>query len=120
MEDPMPKQSVCQVEIVVRDVLKERYGDHIYIVLKTGKGSRWTHLIDIEHTSTSAALRKAAPFKIKTDELHLRLSEKCDPSVALEKVEKLPCNVSERRRVLPFAPSRRSPRYKEIADDPIK
>jgi putative transposase len=67
-------QSTCPREITVGDVLKDRNGSHIYIVLKTGRNSRWTHLIDIEHEAKSASCRRALPFKEKTDEVLLRLS----------------------------------------------
>ncbi|WP_321932147.1 integrase [Paraburkholderia guartelaensis] len=116
----MLMQSTCPSEITVGDVLKERNGDKIYIVLKTGRKSRWTHLIDIEHQAKSAACRKALPFKEKTDVLLLRLSTNVEPELALEKLEKLPGNVSERRRVLAFSLSRRSKEYQEIAKDPTK
>jgi transposase InsO family protein len=104
----------------VGDVLKERNGGHIYIVLKTGKNSRWTHLIDIEQEAKSAACRKAEPLKLRTEELLQRLSEDGEPYIALETVPKLPENISERRRVLPFVRSRRSEKYKEIAEEPTK
>lgn len=116
----MATQSTCPAEVAVCDVLKERNGDRMYIVLKTGRNSRWTHLIDIEHKAASAAARRASPFKLKTDDLLLRLSTNSDPELGLEKVPKLPENVGERRRVLPFVMSRRSPKYKAIANDPTK
>ncbi|MFM0615018.1 integrase [Paraburkholderia nemoris] len=116
----MLMKNACPTEVAVGQVLKERYGDHIYIVLKTGSNSRWTHLIDIEHRAESAAHRRALPFKLKTDELLLRLSTNCAREVALEKLPKLPTNVSARRCVLPFVLSRRSERYKEIARDPTQ
>ncbi|MGF6506272.1 integrase [Paraburkholderia sp. 32] len=116
----MVVQSTCPSEITVGDVLKERNGDHIYIVLKTGRNSRWTHLIDIEHKAKSASCRRASPFKEKTDALLLRLSTNVEPELALEKLARLPGNVSERRGVLAFGLSRRSRKYQEIADDPTK
>jgi hypothetical protein len=67
-------QSTCAREVIVGDVLKDRNGPHIYIVLKTGRNSRWTHLIDIESEAKSASCRRALPFKTKTDDLLLRLS----------------------------------------------
>ncbi|ADG18134.1 hypothetical protein BC1002_4136 [Paraburkholderia atlantica] len=116
----MSMQSNCPREVAVCEVLKERNGDRIYIILKTGKNSRWTHLIDIEHKAKSAACRRALPFKIKTDELLRRLSTNVEPELALEKLPKLPGNVSERRRVLPFALCGRSEKYQDIAKDPTK
>ncbi|MCX5538075.1 integrase [Paraburkholderia sp. CNPSo 3076] len=116
----MSMQSNCPREVAVCEVLKERNGERIYIVLKTGKNSRWTHLIDIEHKAKSAACRRALPFKLKTDELLRRLSTNVEPELALEKLPKLPGNVSERRRVLPFSLYRRSEKYREIAEDPTK
>ena len=113
-------QSTCPREITVGDVLKDRNGDHIYIVLKTGRNSRWTHLIDIERKAKSASCRRASPFKTKTDDLLLRLSTNVEPELALEKLEKLPGSVSERRSVLAFGLSRRSSKYREIADDPTE
>ncbi|WP_233808984.1 integrase [Paraburkholderia sp. HP33-1] len=114
----MLMQSTCPSEIATGDVLKERNGEHIYIVLKTGRNSRWTHLIDIEHQAKSASCRTASPFKTKTDDLLMRLSTNVEPALALEKLAKLPGNVSDRRRVSPFGLSRRSRKYQEIADDP--
>jgi hypothetical protein len=116
----MLMQSTCPREITVGDVLKERNGDRIYIVLKTGRNSRWTHLIDIEHKAKSASCRRELPFKEKTDDLLLRLSTNVEPELALEKLEKLPVSVSERRRVLAFALSSRSKKYQEIAEEPTK
>lgn len=116
----MLMQSTCPREITVGEVLKDRNGDRIYIVLKAGRNSKWTHLIDIEHNIKSASCRRALPFKIKTDDLLLRLSMNVEPELALEKLEKLPGNVSERRSVLAFGLSRRAEKYREIADDPTK
>ncbi|OYD73658.1 UNVERIFIED_ORG: integrase-like protein [Burkholderia sp. CF145] len=116
----MSMKTECPTEVAVGQVLKERYGEHIYIVLKTGRGARWTHLIDIEHEAESATHRKALPFKQKTDDLLLRLSPNCERENALEKLPKLPINVSARRQVLPFVLSRRSEKYKEIVRDPTK
>jgi len=113
-------QSTCPREITVGDVLKVRNGSHIYIVLKTGRNSRWTHLIDIESEAKSASCRRALPFKTKTDDLLLRLSTNVEPERALEKLAKLPGNVSERRCALAFGPSRRARQYQEIADDPTR
>ncbi|MEX3640269.1 hypothetical protein [Paraburkholderia sp. BR14320] len=116
----MQVQSTCSCAVAVGEVLKERTGDRIYIVLKTGKSSRWTHLIDIEHKAKSASCRRALPFKLRTDDLLLRLSTNVEPELALEKLPKHPGNVSERRRVLAFSPSRRSEKFQETADDPTK
>ncbi|MHB9833323.1 integrase [Paraburkholderia terrae] len=116
----MLMQSTCLNEITVGDVLKERNGDRIYIVLKTGRNARWTHLIDIEHEAKSASFRRALPFKEKTDDLLLRLSTNVEPEFALEKLEKLPNNVSDRRGVLAFGLSRRNKKYQEIAEEPTK
>ncbi|CAD6560126.1 DDE-type integrase/transposase/recombinase [Paraburkholderia sabiae] len=113
-------KSTCPHEIMTGDVLKDRHGKRIYIVLKTGRNSRWTHLIDIEHEAKSASCRRAVPFKERTDDLLLRLSPNVEPERALEKLKKLPCNVSERRRPLAFTLCRRSEKYKEIAEEPIK
>ncbi|SAL05001.1 integrase catalytic subunit [Caballeronia calidae] len=116
----MLMQSTCPSGIAVGDVLKDRNGDRIYIVLKTGRNSRWTHLIDIEHKAESASYRRASPFKTKTDDLLLRLSTNVEPELALEKLAKLPGNVSARRRVPAFGLSRRSEKYREIAHNPEK
>ncbi|MBN3858693.1 transposase family protein [Paraburkholderia sp. Ac-20340] len=111
-------KSTCPTEVSVCDVLAERNGERIYIVLKTGRGHRWTHLIDIEHKAASAAHRRAQPFKLKTDELLLRLSDNCEPELALKKLEKLPNNVTARRESLPYVLSRRSEKYKNCVLDP--
>lgn len=116
----MLNKSTCPSAVAIGEVLKERNGDRIYIVLRTGRNSRWTYLIDIEHEAKSASRRKASPFKIKTDDLLLRLSPNVEPELALEKLSALPCNVDNRRQVLPFALSRRSKIYREIAMDPRK
>ncbi|SOF00951.1 Mu transposase, C-terminal [Burkholderia sp. OK233] len=116
----MPTTATYPDTITVGEVLKERNGERIYIVLRTGRNARWTHLIDIEHSAKSASLRKAMPFKIKTDDLLVRLSANADPELALDKLPRLPGNVAERRRVLPFVLSRRSGKYQEIAEDPTK
>lgn len=116
----MPTRSTCPGEIAVGDVLKEHNGDRIYIVLRTGRNARWTHLIDVEHEAKSAALRRASPFKLKTDDLLARLSDNVEPELALKKLAKLPANVSQRRQALYSGPSRRSGKYREIADDPTK
>jgi putative transposase len=113
-------QSTCPREITVGDVLKDRNGSHIYIVLKTGRNSRWTHLIDIEHEAKSASCRRALPFKEKTDEVLLRLSTNVEPERALIKLERLPGNISARRGALVFGLSRRNRKYQEIADDPTR
>ncbi|RKR36187.1 DDE-type integrase/transposase/recombinase [Paraburkholderia sp. BL17N1] len=116
----MPMKSTYPTQLVVCDVLKERFGKTVYIVLKTGKGSRWTHLIDIEHEKKSSSNHKALPIKRKTDELMDRLSEQYKDKDALERLNKLPTDVSERRRIHPFALSNRSDNYKEILIDPTK
>ncbi|MGF6572376.1 putative transposase [Paraburkholderia sp. GAS333] len=116
----MPMKSTYTEPLVVRDVLKERFGSTIYIVLKTGKGSRWTHVIDIEHDKKSDSNHKALPIKLKTDDLMDRLCEEYKEEDALEKLKKLPNDVSARRYVHPFELSNRSEEYKEIATDPTK
>ncbi|SOF01113.1 Integrase core domain-containing protein [Burkholderia sp. OK233] len=116
----MVVQSTCPREITVGDVLKERNGEHIYIVLKTGRNSRWTHLIDIEHKARSASCRRASPFKQKTADLLLRLSTNVEPALALDKLAKLPASVSERRSLPAFSLSRRSENFRKSADDPTR
>jgi putative transposase len=115
----MPMKSTYLRPLAACDVLKERFGTKIYIVLKTGRGSRWTHLIDIEHEKKSDSSRKALPKKQKTDELMDRLSEEYKDEDALERCE-LPADVSDRRSIHPFALSNRSEKYREIVLDPTK
>ncbi|WP_322038011.1 integrase [Burkholderia cenocepacia] len=114
----MSPKDTFQTEIAVGDVLKERNGEHIYIVLKTGAGQRWTHLIDTEYQQKSTANHHAQPFQLKTDEVLLRLSPNVEAELALEKLPGLPVIVSERRRELPFVKSRRSEKYRAIVEDP--
>ncbi|AJY41491.1 DDE-type integrase/transposase/recombinase [Burkholderia humptydooensis] len=114
----MLKKATWPTQLAVGDVLKELNGSRIYIVLKTGAGQRWTHLIDIEHEAKSAANRRAQPFKLKTDEVLLRLSPNVEAELALKKLEALPINVSERRRLPSFVHSRRAEIYRKIARDP--
>lgn len=38
----MLKKATCSSSIATGDVLKERNGNTIYIILKTGDGQRWT------------------------------------------------------------------------------
>ncbi|VWC75752.1 integrase catalytic subunit [Burkholderia lata] len=114
----MSPKATFQTEIAVGDVLKERNGERIYIVLKTGARQRWTHLIDTEYQKESAANHRAQPFKLKTDEVLLRLSPNVETEYALEKLSGLPVIVSERRRESPLANTRRSEKYRAIADDP--
>ncbi|MFP3588535.1 integrase [Paraburkholderia sp. SIMBA_055] len=116
----MSMKSSYPTQLAVCDVLKKRFGKTIYIVLKTGRGSRWTHLIDIEHEKKSNRNHKALPIKQKTDELMDRLSEEYEDEDALERLNKLPTDVSDRRSIHPFALSNRSERYKEIVLDPTK
>ncbi|UTP27242.1 hypothetical protein [Burkholderia contaminans] len=98
----MSPTAIFQTEIAVGDVLKERNGEHVYIVLKTGAGQRWTHLIDTEYLQKSAANHHAQPFQLKTDEVLLRLSPNVEAELALEKLPGLPVIVSERRREPPL------------------
>ncbi|TGP39703.1 integrase [bacterium M00.F.Ca.ET.228.01.1.1] len=116
----MAAKTACPTEIATGDVLKERNGDHIYIVLRTGRSARWTHLIEIECGAKSAVLHKALPFKVKTDELLTRLSDVVEPALALEKLARLPGNVSLRRQAVHFGVSHRSVRYQEIAAEPTR
>ncbi|CAD6516522.1 integrase [Paraburkholderia metrosideri] len=113
-------KSIYPSPLAVCDVLKERFGKTVYIVLKTGKGSRWTHLIDIEHDKKSSRNRKALPIKQKTDELMDRLSEQYRKLDALDRLNKLPTDVSDRRSIHPFELSNRSDKYREILLDPTK
>lgn len=115
----MLTKTSCPQEIAVCDVIKERHGEKIFIVLKTGRNARWTHLIDIEHEKKGRAGRRANPFKIKTDDLLVRLSTNCEPEQQLELVPRLPMIAAERRRPAPFAKNRRSAAYREVARNPI-
>ncbi|KML07959.1 MULTISPECIES: integrase [Burkholderia] len=114
----MSPKTTFPTAIAVGDVLKECNGERIYIVLKTGAGQRWTHLIDIEYQKESAAHHHAQPFKLKTEEVLLRLSPNVEAELALEKLPGLPVVVSERRRKPCFVHTRRSDKYREIAKDP--
>ncbi|MGF6289634.1 integrase [Paraburkholderia youngii] len=116
----MSMESTCLTQLAVCDVLKERFGTKIYIVLKTGKGSRWTHLIDVEHEKKSGSSRNALPIKWKTDELMDRLGENYQDQDALERLSKLPSDVSERRSIHPFELSNRSEVYREIVLNPTE
>ncbi|QCP49096.1 DDE-type integrase/transposase/recombinase [Trinickia violacea] len=116
----MPVKANSVTDLAVGDVVKERNGTRIYIVLKTGAGQRWTHLIDIEHEAKSAASRHAQPFKLKTDEVLLRLSSNVEAELALEKLEQLPVVVSQRRNLPPFVYTRRAEKYRGIAQDPTQ
>lgn len=116
----MPVKSTYVEPLVVRDVLKERFGEKIYIVLKTGRGARWTHIIDIEHDKKSDSNHRALPIKLKTDDLMDRLCEEYKEQDALDRLKKLPNDVSDRRCIHPFEESKRSKEYKEIVADPTK
>ncbi|WP_322092522.1 integrase [Paraburkholderia bannensis] len=113
----MLTKSNCPTEISVGDVLAERNGERIFIVLKTGRGHRWSHLIDIEHNVPTPA-HKALPFKLKTDDLLTRLSDNCEPELQLKKIPKLPSSVTARRESLPFLLVRRSADYAACVRDP--
>ncbi|KWH39415.1 integrase [Burkholderia stagnalis] len=114
----MSPKTAFPTAITVGDVLKERNGERIYIVLKTGAGQRWTHLIDTEYQKESVAHHHAQPFKLKTEEVLLRLSPNVEAELALEKLPRLPVLVAERRREPCFVHTRRSDKYREIAKDP--
>ncbi|RQR26197.1 DDE-type integrase/transposase/recombinase [Burkholderia sp. Bp9142] len=116
----MSPSATFPTEIAVGDVLKERNGERIFIVLKTGARQRWTHLIDTEYQKASAAHHHAQPFKLRTDEVLLRLSPSVEPEHALEKLPGLPVIVSERRRETCFVHTRRSGKYRKIAKDPTR
>lgn len=116
----MPMKSTYVEPLAVRDVLKERLGSKVYIVLKTGRGSRWTHIIDIEHDKKSDRNHRELPLKLKTDDLMDRLCDEYKEKDALERLKKLPIDVSDRRCIHPFVFSNRSKKYKEIVADPTK
>lgn len=113
----MLMKATCPSSIALGDVLKERNGDKIFIVLKTGDGQRWTHLIDIEH-GVSEAHHRASPFKLKTDEVLRRLSFNVEQENALDLIPKLPLSVGERRRAAIHVPNRRSKESLETAANP--
>ncbi|WP_175750074.1 DDE-type integrase/transposase/recombinase [Burkholderia pyrrocinia] len=113
----MLKKATCPSSIAMGDVLKKRNGDTIYIVLKTGDGQRWTHLIDIEHGKPESTHR-ASPFKLKTDEVIRRLSFNVEDDDALDIISKLPVSVAERRRAATYVPNRRSKESLECVEEP--
>ncbi|MEX3761424.1 integrase [Paraburkholderia phenoliruptrix] len=115
----MLTKTTCPSSIAMGDVLKKRNGDTIYIVLKTGDGQRWTHLIDIEYGKEESRHR-ARPFKLKTDEVLRRLSFNVEAENALEVLPKLPVSVAERRRAATYLPNRRSKKSLERVEEPKK
>jgi putative transposase len=113
----MPMKAQPLPELAVGDLLKERAGKKIFVVLKTGANNRWTHFIDIEHEKT-VRFHKALPDQMKTDEIRMRLSPDYDGDDALQKLDNSPINTAARRKAPRFVLSRRSPRYQEIVEKP--
>ncbi|NVH75736.1 integrase [Paraburkholderia sp. JPY432] len=113
----MPMKAQPLPELAVGDVLKERTGKKIFVVLKTGANNRWTHIIDIEH-EIRLRFHKALPFKKKTDELRFRLSPDYVENDALEKLDKSPIDPASRRRAPLFILSRRLMRYRDLVENP--
>ncbi|SKC69796.1 DDE-type integrase/transposase/recombinase [Paraburkholderia hospita] len=100
------------------DLLRKR-NDHnvIYIVLKTGEGQRWTHLIDIEH-GVRERFHKASPFKLKTEEVLRRLSDYVEEDLALEVQSESLVSFTDRRGVTSYAPHRRSKAHVDAIKNP--
>jgi putative transposase len=117
LEAIMPMKAQPLPELAVGDVLKERTGKKIFVILKTGSNNRWTHIIDIEH-ETSPRLHRALPFKRKTDELRHRLSPDYVEEDALEKLDKSPINPASRRTTPLFILSRRLESYRDVVKHP--
>ncbi|CAH2897749.1 MAG: hypothetical protein PCALPYG88_2050 [uncultured Paraburkholderia sp.] len=115
----MVMKATCPSSIAMGDVLRERNGEKIFLVLKTGDGQRWTHLIDTENGKPEKHHR-ASPFKLKTEEVLRRLSPNVEPEVALDLIPKLPVSVAERRRTASHLPNRRSKENIEQAQNPTK
>jgi putative transposase len=113
----MPMKTRPLPELAVGEVLKERTGEKIFVILKTGANSRWTHIIDIEHDKRPR-FHKALPFKEKTDDLRIRLSPDYVENDALEKLDRSPIDPSSRRKIPIFIRSRRSDSYKEMVKKP--
>ncbi|WP_176081839.1 DDE-type integrase/transposase/recombinase [Paraburkholderia tropica] len=113
----MPMKALPLPELAVGNVLKERAGKKIFVVLKTGANNRWTHIIDIEH-ETRPRFHRALPFKMKTDDLRHRLSPDYVEEDALEKLDKSPISPASRRRAPLFILSRRLASYQEIVEEP--
>jgi putative transposase len=113
----MPMKAQPLPELAVGDVLKERTGEKIFVVLKTGANNRWTHIIDIEHNKR-LRFHKALPFKKKTNDIRIRLSPDYIENDALEKLDKSPINPASRRKAPLFILSRRLVSYLEIVKNP--
>jgi putative transposase len=113
----MPVKAQPLPEVAVGDLLKERSGEKIFAVLKTGSNNRWTILIDIEHDK-DICYHKAMPKKTKTDDLRLRLSPDYDGKDALQKLDRSPINPAARRGAPLFVQSRRSSHLQKVLENP--
>ncbi|WP_406868321.1 integrase [Paraburkholderia fungorum] len=114
----MATKATCPTSIARCSVLRKR-NDHktIYIVLKTGDGQRWTHLIDIEH-GIRERRHKASPFKLKTDEVLRRLSDNVEEDLALEVLPGLPVSFTDQRTVAAHVPHRRAQARIDSVENP--
>ncbi|WP_321791753.1 integrase [Caballeronia sp. J97] len=124
----MLMKATCPSSIAVGDILRHRRPrarddeaveeqDRVYIVLKTGRGSGWTHLIDIE-LGVPERYHKAVPFKLRTGEVLQRLSHNVEDELALEFVPNFVPSVAESRRPAGHEPHRRSQQSINAVENP--
>jgi putative transposase len=124
----MLMKATCPSSIAAGNVLRHRkpqardgkiveVPDRAYIVLKTGRGSGWTYLIDIE-MGIAERQHKASPFKLKTEEVLRRLSHNVEDELALELAPDLLESIAENRRPARHLPHRRSKKSIDLVENP--
>lgn len=64
----MPMKASWSVPVRLCEVLIQEHDKRLFLVVKTGDGQRWTHLIDLQRDKEPTA-RNAQPFKLKTEEV---------------------------------------------------